>query len=158
MNPQESAEKIFTETMNGFTLFGEELAPYTAQRKVAAQSMGMLYPFVGEAGQKAIEESGIYPGAVKDMAIILWLCSVPILGKEKDDWTPSRATRNPSKALDAALKFAEEKEFVEPAQKPFFEAYQVFMAIVSGVSASEFSLKLSTNEPQPIDDPNDTKV
>jgi hypothetical protein len=58
------------------TLNGIKLEPWTADRSIAAQSLGMIFPALGTEGWASVKRSGIYPGAVRDVALALWLCSL----------------------------------------------------------------------------------
>lgn len=59
----------------GHKFNGGFLEPFTPSRFVAAQSMGMKYPFIGKEGMAALNSVGIYPGELRDLLIVLWLCS-----------------------------------------------------------------------------------
>lgn len=150
--PQNEVENSFVKAKAGFELFGQLLHAYTPSRKVAAQSMGMLFPFVGEAGQKQMEESNTYPGLLKDLIICLWLCQLKDASEQGKDeirnaeWNPSRALARPAPAFEASMVWAEEEDLMSMTGKKFQEALQVFMAIVTGVAASEFRLKVDEPE------------
>lgn len=151
-NEPHPAEKAFLDARTGFELFGQPLKPYTPSRKVAAQSMGMLYPFVGEEGQEQMARTGVYPGQLKDVIILLWLCSLQDpLELTADDiragkWTPTRANQAPAKAYKAAEDWAASKQITDTLTPTSREAFQVFMAIVSGVAAGEFRLALEGDQ------------
>jgi hypothetical protein len=144
--PQEKAEEAFVSAKAGFQLFGELLKPFTPSRKVAAQSMGMLYPFVGEGGLDQMNATGSYPGMLKDVIVCLWLCTLKdpsdqtLQEVKAGEWNPSRAIAKPTQALESAMGWAEKLGIMDMNGKKYREAAQVFMAIVSGVSASEFHL------------------
>lgn len=149
---QKTAERAFTQAMAGFPLFGQILAPYGPSRKVAAQGMGMMYPYIGEAGQEQFNRTGLYAGAMKDTMILCWLCVLPDADKlpgnlPQEDmakiWTPSRAIARPFEALDQAMAWGVEKGLIDVESKAFDEAYGVFMAIVGGISATEFAVKIA---------------
>lgn len=139
------AERAFDEAGRGFELFGNPLNGYSPDRVVAAQKMGMLYPFIGEKAAEVLEETGMYPGALEHCIIVLWLCSLPDTGKGKE-WYPARANREHKTAQLVATGWAAKQGFVNMSSPKFSEAFQTFMAIVTGQEASKF--KLSSGEQQ----------
>lgn len=153
-------EAAFVRAKAGFELFGNPLFKYSASRKVAAQAMGLLYPFVGEGGSRQIESTGLYPGCTKDTIIVLWLCSIKDtidLSKEEVKaraWSPSRAVISPPAALEAAMEWGEQVGICDSSDAKFLEAYQTFMAIVTGVEASKFRVVLDGQEEEPTQDSN----
>ena len=69
VTPEESA---FTGSDNH--ALGElELQPYTPSRIVAAQSLGLKYPLIPDEEREQFDKTGIYPGALRDTIIVLWL-------------------------------------------------------------------------------------
>lgn len=160
---QELATKAFDQAQAGFELFGVTLAPYSPSRKVAAQGMGMLYPFVGEGGAEQLDKTGVYAGAIRDTMILCWLCTLIDADKIPKDtpprdaakiWTPSRAMNCPADAMEAALAWGVDHNLMDVNSEEFGQAYQVFMATVNGISASEFALRLAkekqeAGEPKP---------
>lgn len=144
--PEELAEKAFKEAKAGYTLFGDPLAGYSPSRKVAAQTMGLLYPYVGEDGSAQMERTGLYPGVLKDTIIVLWLCTLkdPSQQTREDlragEWNPSRAFNSPREALEEAIRWGESKGIIETSSDRFQVAMQTFQAIVTGVTASEFTI------------------
>lgn len=161
--------KSFISEKAGYELFGKPLHAYSPSRKVAAQAMGMLYPYVGEAGAAQMELTGRYPGQVQDMVIVLWLCTLPDPRdiereeKEKDHqyrqrvrsmFTPAKASRVPEIALTNALEWADEQGILNMGPKEE-DASRVFIAIVSGLSASEFRIQVEgADSAQANDSPN----
>lgn len=156
------AEVAFQEAKAGFEVFGEGLHAYSPSRRVAAQTMGLLYPYVGETGSDQFDKTGTYPGMLKDVIILLWLCILPdpseltVAQVKEKAWTPSRALQKPSDAMEVAMTWAEEKGVCDMASPPYKEASEVFMAIVAGVSASEFRLAIAEMESAPGDPPTET--
>lgn len=155
-------EKAVLDSLAGFDLFGEPLSNYSASRKVAAQAMGLLYPYIGEAGASQMEATGIYAGVVKDMAIVLWLMTLPdpmdltVQQIRAKPWTPARALMKPQEALEEAVCWAESVNIVDTASDKFQEALATFMAILAGQSASEFRLQMESTRstgPQEVEDP-----
>lgn len=153
----EEAEHAYQAAAVGFTLFSEPLAPYSYTRKFAAQSLGMLYPLIGEEGAAQLERTGVYAGALKDAAILLWLCTLKDASDlTRDDlrageWTPARASIKPAEALAVAMEWADNQRLTDMSGARFAEAWQVFTAISMGVAASEFVLEVP-GAPTPPED------
>lgn len=137
----------------GFEFLGEPLKPWTPSRKVAAQSMGMLYPFIGESGSKQLDAAGHYPGMTKDIVILLWLCTVKDAADLTRDevrakvWTPSRALMNPSEAMLEAMAWAEINGVSDVYSKAYEEAVFIFPQIAAPPEAAQF--KIEGSEPAP---------
>lgn len=145
-------EDSYVRAKAGFELFGEPLRPYSASRKVAAQSMGTLYPMIGEEGAAQFARTSAYPGMLNDIMCVLWLCSLPDPHQLSLDevrsgaWTPTLAFRKPHEAASAALEWAEKKGMVDMMGEPFAEAAKTFMSIVSPVEDAKFQVQ--TNGPK----------
>ena len=151
----------FVEALAGFELFGNPLQPYSPSRKVAAQAMGMLYPFVGDSGAAQMERTNTYPGMILDMAICLWLCTLDnSIDQTREqvkagEWNPSKAMRSPDLAREAAIVWATENDMVDATGDGFSDAMQVFFAIVTGVEASQFKLQVDGKDPEPSESEGD---
>jgi hypothetical protein len=150
---EQGAEAAFEAAKQGFELFGKPLKPYSPSRKVAAQSMGLMYPYIGEERAAIFEDTGMYPGMLTDAIILLWLCTLPDQRTPSDKWTPDAAAKKPGAAKIAATFWATAAGMVETMSKEFQEAQQVFMAIVSGVEASKFKLNIPGAEQAEDDSP-----
>ncbi len=137
-------EETFQQTVAGYQLFGEPLRKWSTDRKNAADSMGVLWPMIGDARWATWEETGRYPGMKKDVAIILWLLSLkPASELSKDEvksrtWTPDKAFNNPSGAVEEAMRWIDEQSWGDMSHPQFFEAANVALSIVAGVAASQF--------------------
>jgi len=145
-NIHETEDVAFVGSKAGFELFGTPLKPYSPSRKVAAQSMGMLYPYIGEDAAAQFASTGVYPGALKDCIILLWLCSIEDAKDQTKDnirsgaWNPSRALHKPHEALETAMAWAGELEICNIGGTRFGEAFKVFIEIATAVEASKFSI------------------
>ena len=148
-------EKAFIEAKRGFELFGTPLAPYTASRKVAAQTMGMQWPFIGEAALAQLQTTNMYPGALRDAAIVLWLCTLPDASTAlaRGVWTPSRALSKPDEARDAALEWADKEGVTDSSGAKFGEAFQVFFGVVTGADAGAFRIEVEKTAGESGDEP-----
>src|SRR2546423_285975 len=75
LSDQEAANRAFVNShLHNFE--GIELEPYSRGRRVAAQAMGLHYGSIDKAGQQRFISNKIYPGAVRDVSIVLWLCTL----------------------------------------------------------------------------------
>lgn len=153
-----SPEQAFIGAKVGYEFDGIPLRPYSASRKVAAQSLGLLYPYIGDAGAELVEKTGVYPGALLDTIIVLWLCSLPdpqdlTIAEHRDGaWTPARAMSRQDAAKEEMMAWADRHGILDVQCEKFLGAYQIFIAILSGVSASEFQLKVDGVKQGPQED------
>lgn len=109
----------FVTAMEGETWDGQLLKPWTPPRLIAAQSMGMLYPYIGETGVDALRSTGIYPGALRDVIISTWL-------RLQDDATVRRAQLRPTEAMEHATIWAADKQLHNLLGDRFRTAYELF--------------------------------
>ncbi len=146
MNDQSEGEPIspIAAVKAGFEFRGQPLRPYSPSRKVAAQTMGMIYPFVGRDGQAQMEATGMYPGAIKDVLIVLWLCSLPDAPEvAKDAWSPSLALRRPVLAMDEAMEWA--GALIDVGSAEWAEAFELFLKIVVPTEQAKFKSDASAS-------------
>lgn len=127
--PDDPAEEAFVKS-DAHALDDLELQPYTPDRAWAAQAMGLRYGFVDDAGVEFFREHRIYPGALRDVAIVLWLCSLD------DEVEIDKASRNPVAAARKAATWAHDRKLENPRGDGFWKAYAVFMKIMGEVDAS----------------------
>lgn len=59
------------------SLNGLKLEPWTEARRVASQTLGLVYPDLSAADWSSIKRGGSYPGAMRDVMLTLWLCTIP---------------------------------------------------------------------------------
>ncbi len=120
-----------------------QLEPYTPPRRIAAQAIGLFYGTLDEAAIAQLEATKLYSGVVRDVAVVLWLCSL------KDDpangITAERliddAARDRLGSIGKAAQFADEHDMVDTSAKGFWEAYTVFMRIQKQVADSRVDAK-----------------
>jgi hypothetical protein len=127
--PDDPAEEAFTQS-DAHDLGDLELQPYTPDRAVAAQAMFLRYGFVDEAGLEFFKAHKIYPGAVRDVAVVLWLCS--LTNQSEID----KASRDPIAAARKAVEWSHERKMDNTRSEEFWKAYTVFMRIMAQVDAS----------------------
>lgn len=59
------------------SLNGLKLEPWTEARRVASQTLGLIYPDLSPADWASVKRGGSYPGAMRDVMLTLWLCTIP---------------------------------------------------------------------------------
>ncbi len=118
----------FTRAAAGEEFSGHLLQPWSASRKIAAQGMGLLYPFIGDDGEEALKHTGFYPGVQKDVIIFMWLRT-----REKAS-DVDRATRKPHAAWERAMAWAEINDLVDMGSEAFVAAYVIFCEKFSAVA------------------------
>jgi hypothetical protein len=140
--PDDPAEAAFTQS-DSHALGDLDLQPYTPDRAWAAQAMGLRYGFVDDAGVEFFKEHRIYPGALRDVAIVLWLCSIT------DEVEIDKASRNPIAAARKAATWSHEHKLGNVRHPEFWSAYAVFMKIMAEVDASVSVPDTTGNESGP---------
>jgi len=123
---QLTPEKAFINSAD-HTLNGTRLEPYTIERMWAADSMGLRWGRLSTPAAKQFAQDNTYPGMSGDVAIVMWLCSM------KDMEEIRCARRDPAPAEDKAITFAEKHKIASPKQKEFWDAYRVFLDIMTEV-------------------------
>jgi hypothetical protein len=134
-NPQNAADKAFTGS-DRHTLDDLKLEPWTPQRIWAAQLMGMSYPNLGKAGRNALLRSNVYPNAVKDVAIFLWLSTRKPETFETNDSseiTVIDAEAQPEMAAKLARDFAIERGIHLRDSAEFWDAYNKFWEVMQEI-------------------------
>lgn len=136
---EKTVEEVYEEEKMGRELFGLEAHGYSPSRKVAAQSMGLLHPFIGEEGEARVKVNGTYPGVLADVIIIGWLCSIPDSG---GTWTPAKAFRKPELAMEVAIAWATDQGIVDINSERFKEAFEFFVRTMNAVGESDFTIEV----------------
>lgn len=154
---EESAETHYEKARIGFSLFDgtqDEVAlkPYSPSRVIAAQKIGVRFPLIGEEQWNGFADTGTYPGIIEDCILLLWICSLPDTAMRADQWTPSRAAAKPLAAKVAAIGWGAKLQIHDMMGEHYQEAVQVFLAIVQGVEASKFKLRVPGQEETQQDD------
>jgi hypothetical protein len=124
------SNKAFLDS-GGHLFMTERLQPYTPSRIVAAQAMGLLYPKIGTDGFAQLKKTGIYPGELKDIIIVLWLCRL----KTKDEVTLARM--DPIAAYEDAEKWAGKIGLCDMASDVFAYGLLVFQNIMNEIGESK---------------------
>jgi hypothetical protein len=116
---------------DGHLFMGERLQPYTPSRIVAAQAMGLLYPKIGNDGLAQLKKTGLYPGELKDIIIVLWLCRL----KAKEQVIEARL--DPIAAYEDAEKWAGKIGLCDMTSDAFAYGLLVFQNIMNEIGASK---------------------
>lgn len=128
-------------------LLGTKLFPWTPTRMIAGQSMGMIYPDIGKDGFDQYKRTGLYPGAVKDCIICLWLCSQTEEQVDEADAAPVDAYRR-ARVWAAGLK-------IHTTNCPeFWQAGKVFAKIIGEVDKATTIPKVEPSDDE-APDPNE---
>lgn len=112
----------FTES-DKHVLHGTKLYPWTAGREIASQAMGLLYPEIGKEGWDQYRRTKVYPGALKDTIICLWICTQTETQVDDADVAPVEAYRQ-------ARKWAASLGIHKLGSDAFWQAYNKFADIV----------------------------
>lgn len=126
----------FVAAKSGESFQESTLQPWTPARKIAAQSMGMLYPLIGDAGFEQLEQTGAYPGVMKDVVIFVWLRTLQTGESPASSMARAqRAQRKPAEAWAIAEKWAEAAGLCDMTSPAFTEAYKLFSAKIAAEAA-----------------------
>lgn len=155
----DDAEQAFVHSDN-HSLGELELEPFTPERFVCAQGMGLLWPgVVAEGPRNAI----LYKGQARDAVILLWTCSIPISTpksekknkiNESEPWSVKRALREPESAIDEAMRWAGEQGFSQPNSPAFWKAINKFTDIVLEINASYTAPVINSDQRESPPSPN----
>lgn len=127
------------------TLADLKLQPWTPDRIIKAQEIGMLYPSLGKQDWAQYKRTKIYPGAVKDVMIFLYLSTLT-------PDTVDAATDTEAKA------FGIKRGLHHTDSTAFWEAYLKFIEVQNEIQASATKPKSSPGdgtEDEEDDDPNE---
>lgn len=119
-------------------LNGVKLFPWTPARVIAAQNMGQLYPEIGKDGFDQYRRTKVYPGALKDTIICLWLCT-----RTEDEVDMADAA--PVEAYKDARKWAAGLGIHKIGSDGFWQAYGKFVELMGEVDQS-FTIPKKTEE------------
>ncbi len=133
----EKVEKAFIESEN-HEFDGEKLQPYSIARRVAAQAIGLRYGALDSAHRARFNETNVYPGAFRDVAVVLYLCTL------KEPAALDRAARDTIGAAKSALDWFESKGIVDTLSDKFLDAYLVFFKIMNEMEESRVELQKKT--------------
>lgn len=110
-------------------LKGLKLQPWTPSRIIAANSMGLRYPKIGQEGRDQYSKTKTYPGCLRDIIVCLWLCL--------QDWQRvDQADAAPVEAYNEARTWAASLGIHRIDSTEFWQAYNKFAEIMSEVDKS----------------------
>lgn len=135
---QSGIEKSFTHS-DKHTLGDLRLKAWTPERIIAAQDLGMIQPNLGKEGWAQWKRTQLYPGAVKDTIIFVYLSTL-------DDELLDSAT------YEEARKMGIKRGLHKSDSKTFWEAYTKFLEVLNEQHAATTKPK-ATDEDD--DDPKD---
>jgi hypothetical protein len=127
---QVTVETAFLESHN-HEFDGVKLQPYSPMRIVAAQAMGLHHGRVDLAGMEQFERVSIYPGAVRDVCIILWLCSI------EDELQIDQAARAPVHAAKLAVEWGSAHGLIDDTTDAFADAFALMFKLKKEIKQSQ---------------------
>lgn len=125
-------------------LNGVKLYPWTPARIIAAQSLGMIYPEIGKDGWDQYRRTKLYPGAVKDVIICLYLMTL-------DEDAVDNADAAPVEAYKQARKWAAGLKIHDTKNDEFWQAYAKFSEIMTERDKATTVPKPNQDEYEPPD-------
>lgn len=149
----------FVQAAAPLTFATAPLHAYTRRRYQAAQAMGLLYPDIGDENLERLRAGKLYAGQVRDVTIVLWLCSIPQATDATPDeikmggFTVELAILKPLRAWEAALAWSEEHGLCDPQDARFREAMALFSRLVLPVEDSRFEVAIDGAKPGGAPDP-----
>ncbi len=127
---QVTVDSAFLES-NNHEFDDVKLEPYSPMRIVAAQAMGMHHGRVDPAGMEQFERVSIYPGAVRDVCIVLWLCSI------KDELQIDQAARAPVHAAKLAVEWGTAHGLIDDTTDKFSDAFALMFKLMKEIKTSQ---------------------
>jgi hypothetical protein len=136
------ADKAFTQS-DKHALDELKLEPWTPDRIIKAQELGLIFPNTGRAGWEQFRQTNVYPGAVRDVILFVYLSTIEPEQVEDVTWKDAKA-------------FGVKRGLHDPDGKPFWQAYAKFMEVQKEISAS-LSVPKTNGDPDDHegDDPKD---
>lgn len=105
------------------------MQPWTPHRIWTAALVGMQYPNLGKEGREQFRRTSVYPAAVLDVSIFLYLST--LTPAEVDE-----AERNPDEARANARELAIKRGIHKRDSKEFWDAYNKFWEVMSEIEDS----------------------
>lgn len=122
------ADKAFMSS-DKHTLNDLKLEPWTPQRVWTSGLLGMTYPNLSKEGAEQFRKSRVYPEAVKDLSIFLYLSTIK--PNEVDE-----AERYPDAAYEKAKAFGISRNLHKRDSVEFWQAYTVFWEVMNEIENS----------------------
>lgn len=111
-------------------LEGVKLEPWTPDRSIAAQSLGLRYPNLGEEGWTEVKRAGTYPGVVRDVCLALWLCTL------KPEQVLEAETRGEQEAKKKSTEWAAKLGIHDTKKQAFWDGLNKCMEMWNEVNQS----------------------
>jgi hypothetical protein len=127
------------------TLGDLKLQPWTPERIIKAQEIGMLYPSLGKQDWEQYRKTKVYPGAVKDVMIFLFLSTL-------------KADEIDNATCDQAKSFGIKRGIHQTDSTAFWEAYTKFIEVQNEIQTAATKPKSATGtgtDDEEDDDPNE---
>lgn len=134
VKPRDGFTKSDKHVLNGLKLY-----PWTAEREIAGNSMGMLYPRIGKDAFDQYKRTKMYPGLLRDLIVCLWLCTQN--EDEVDD-----ADSAPVDAYKRARQWATSRGIHKVDSDEFWQAAGRFVKIVTEVNNAITTPKVEPGE------------
>lgn len=139
----ETMEKTFVQSglheFNGFAL-----EPWSPARISAAQAMGLHYGTIDEAGRSRFGTDKLYPGAQRDVAIVLWLCTL------KTEAEVDAVGRAPLPAMTKVYQFMADHQLTDIGGEPFWKGFLLFLEMMNEVGAARVKAEKKTTPDNPL--------
>lgn len=128
MTPQEAWERSHSHTFKGSSEEPRLLEPFSPDRQIAAQAMGMEFLNMSDEAREEFQAKGTYNGIFRDAVFAVWLCtqSLPNVAK----WAGTAAT-----ARGVAMQWAN-KNNVTLGSAAHAELIDLFGAFIDEIMAS----------------------
>ncbi len=161
-NTQEAPEEVaHNAAAAGLQLDKETpLLPFSPARERAFQAMGGKMPGWSEEEMEMMRAGKLYPGALRDTTVFVWLCSIPTNDEQETAFAQERvrakqegrkpdmkmvktvqwADRNPDEAYEEACKFGD-AQGIAIGSKRFLNAYIVMRDKGLQILESRFSIE-----------------
>jgi hypothetical protein len=126
------------------TLSDLKLQPWTPERIIKAQEIGMLYPALGKMDWEQYNKTKVYPGMAKDIMIFLFLSTLQ----------PSEVE---TATYDEAKAFGIKRGIHRTDSTEFWQARNKFVEVQNEIQTAATKPKNSTrsDEDDEDDDPNE---
>lgn len=137
------AEKAFVRA-DKHTLDDLKLQPWTPDRIIKGQELGQIYPNTGRAGWEQFRATNVYPGAVRDTILFLYLSTLEPEDVEEATWKDAKA-------------FGVKRGLHDAKSRAFWAAFAMFMKVQKEIDVSVALPKGDGSEPPDDDDESDPK-
>jgi len=127
---QKKVEAAFISSNGVRQVAGISFKPYSPSMEVAAQAMGLHYAYVDKIGQERFRRTMLYPGALRDVSIIMWL------GGAATEEEIDSAGIEPKLAARAAIRWAKEHNLLDTSQESFWLCFKFFFDLMDEVYVS----------------------